>query len=427
MKIKYKGLMALALVVFEASLAPIAFQIGGSSIGAMPFLLYSLLATAAVMAIVSYLQDRGRGFLALFRNRNLLLMLCMLGIFSYGISRWALTVGTVGTTPSISGILYRTYPLMVIAMTPLLLGQKVSGRQLVALVLGFASVGIVLSEGSITSINFHELPYVALILVSASGVALSAVLVNKYNLGSSGFILFASLVSVLFISPIMLLMHISLPTNLTPATLASIVLIGAIFGGIGSTLFYYSYKIFNTSFTGFIMLTVPFFTVVLSFLLLGTPMESYYFVAAGFLVAGMLIHGGNQISAPVHVKKRSTLMNLQIFDVTGAFANNSSEGIGSRIAGGSRAFAIRLGGTTFDEEYHNAIFSRHKCVAFVTTRPHTGAREEEIEFVNDILGLRGEDAALIGIGKPEDLEDSFDEFLSTNIIDKTESGGRRFL
>lgn len=410
MKIKHKGFMALAFVVLESSIAPVAFQIGGSNIGVMPFLLYSLLATAAVMVIISFFQDRLKGFRSLFKNRNFLIMLCALGIFSYGISRLTLTAGTLGTTPSISGILYRTYPLMVIALTPLLLRQKVNNRQIAALILGFASVIIVLSEGSVTVLNIAELPYVILVLISASGVAVSAILVNKYSLSSSGFILFATTVSVLFILPIIITMHVTMPTDISLDAWISIVIIGAVFGGVGSTLFYYAYKAFDPSFTSFVMLTVPFFTVVLSFLLLGTPMKPYYFMAAGTLMAGLFIQGSGKTSAPVHISKGNKFGLGPIFDVTNVFINSRNVEMADRIADANRAFAMKLGA---DHNYDNTsaeIFSKRRCIAFTTTQPLVEATREEIEYINDLLRLGDDESALIGIGDPTCLEMAFEEF-----------------
>ena len=205
MKTISRGFFALIFVVLESALVTIALQVGGSSIGAVPLLLYASIAGALTMLVVAYLQDKGKEFISILRDRKTLLILALTGIFTFAIGTLTLTWGTLGTTPSISAIVYRTYPLIIAILTPMTLRQKVNTRQLLGLALGFISVGIVLSNGSLTSINFSELPYIALVLFSALTVVVSTLIIKAYNTSTTAFILIGNIASLIFVLPIILI------------------------------------------------------------------------------------------------------------------------------------------------------------------------------------------------------------------------------
>ncbi|MCL5675371.1 MAG: hypothetical protein M1611_02040 [Candidatus Marsarchaeota archaeon] len=43
---------------------------------------------------------------------------------------------------------------------------------------------------------------------------------------------------------------------------------------------------------------------------------------------------------------------------------------------------------------------------------------DEIDFINDIMGLKNGGTALIGIGNPKSLENSFEEFVAVSLASK---------
>ena len=234
MKIIRKGFLALTIVVLYSALVTVALQIGGSSIGAVPLLLYSSVVGGVTMLVFVYIKDRGRDFLSLLKDRKSLLVLAITGLFACAVSTLLFTWGTLGTTPSASAVVYRTYPLMIALLTPLALRQRVSGKQLLSLTLGLVGVGVLLSNGSLTMINYSAAPYIALVLSAALVVAVTTLVIKRYNASITGFLILANTTSAVFAIAIVLVFHIYVPINLSTPTILSILLIGGLdFGDRG--------------------------------------------------------------------------------------------------------------------------------------------------------------------------------------------------
>lgn len=423
MKTFDKAIFALIFVVVETSFTTIALQIGGSSIGALPMLLYTSVVGMATMLVVAYVQDRWKGLFSIFRSKGNLPVISMAALLGYPIYLLLLTLGTLGTTPSVSGIVLRTYPIFIAILTPLALRQRVSSKQLGALLLGFVSVYVIFSSGSLVHVNTAQLPYILLVLGASLATALPAILLRRYNVSVSGFIVLADAISIALAIPAILILHVSLSSSLSLPVLVSVLYIGAIESSIGGLLFYYCYKVFTTSLVGNAMLAIPFLNILFSFLLLGTPMEPYYFIAAILLSIGIFVQGRESLRAPEHLKRKSALKNLQIFDVTGAFENNYGEGLYPYVQGSQKALAIKLKeGMAYDEGMHGEIFSKRNCLAFTCAKPHSDTRAGEIEFVNDMLGLKGGENALVCMGDPASLEDGFAELTQAQRISPVEKG-----
>ena len=386
-------------------------------------LLYTSLVGIVTMLVVAYLQDKWKGLVSLFRSKGNLPVISLAALLAYPIYLLLLTMGTLGTTPSVSGIVLRTYPIFIAILTPLALRQKVSSKQLAALLLGFVSVYVIFSNGSLVHIDTVQLPYILLVLGASLATALPAILLRRYNVSVSGFIVLADAISIALTIPAILILHVSLSSSLSIPVIASILYIGAIESSIGGLLFYYSYKVFTTSLVGNAMLAIPFLNILFSFLLLGTPMEPYYFIAAVLLSIGIFMQGRESLRAPEHLKRKSMLKNMQIFDVTGAFENNYGEGLYPHVQGSQKALAIKLNeGMAYDDGLHGEIFSKRNCLAFTCAKPHGDAKANEIEFVNDLLGLKGGENALICMGDPASLEDGFAELAQAQGVNPIEKG-----
>ena len=408
METLYKGILALCFVILESALVTIGLQVGGAAIGAVPLLFYSSIVGIATMFIVIYYQDRGRALKVFLKDRKGLIMLFLTGLFGFGVGTLALTLGTLETTPSMSAIVYRTYPLIIAVLTPLTLRHRVSRKQLFALLLGFVGVGIVLSNGSLTTINFSELPYILLVLFAALTTAISTLSIKAYNTSTTAYTLLGNVSSLFLTVLLILIFHISVPISLSLPAILSIFLIGGIELGVGCVLFYYCYKIFSTATAGLGMLTIPFLTVILSFVLLGTEIHIYYFVAAGILTLGILLQEGKILNAPELLKKRDALKHIQIYDVTSAFIENST--IYSYIRGGGRALAIRSEVGKYRGDAHEHLFKKKDCIVFTNLKPHIAVRREEIDFINEMVGFREGEMLLIAVGEPKKIESAFEEF-----------------
>ena len=410
MKEMRKGGLVLLFVMLQSAIVTIFLDIGGSSIGAVTFLFYANLVGALTMLLIMYSQDRCREFLLIFKKRENLLLLMAMAFIIAVVAELLLVVGTIQTTPSISGILYRLFPIFIALLTPVVMRQKISVRQYASLVLGFAGVYVILSNGSLLALDISELPAILMLVGSAIATAIPTLMVRKLNVSSSVFMALSTIIAVIVFLPTIFILHENLFPAFSISTLASIIFIGAIEFGIGGVFYYYSYKRFNTSLTGAAMMSTPFLTVIMSYLILGTPMQPYYFLAAGLLAIGVIVQNREFLSAPERRKESIKLKNIRIFDVTSAFISNKSPVIKDFVSGNNRALAIKLGENEVKKFGEKEAETTEKAIFFMHTEPPPDIEGEEIDFLIEILDLQAESVALVGMGDPETVERVLQDF-----------------
>lgn len=410
MNTKYKAVFALAFLLLVYTLYTILLQVGGSTIGLIPQLFYAFLVGFAISSIVSFTMDRGKGLVSIVSSPKLLLAILVVGLINNALAQLSLGIGTLGTNPSIGGIIYRSWVLIVLLLTPLVLKQKVKKMQVLATLIGFVGLYLVISGGTLFSFDPSQAPFMGFLLISALCSVVVTLIMSRYTFNVYGAAVLFNFVSFLALALLATSTHTALIVNFTLPTTFSILFLGIFGFGLGTSLYYYTIKILGPQFVGNTILSIPFLTIFLSTILIGTPFKAYYIVAALLISTSVLLQR-HYSSRPERITEKSALSQLQIFDVTGAFANNSSYVISNHIAGGNRAFAIKLN-SKFDETLHSSIFLKNQCMAFTNINPHDGTKPEEIEFINDVMGLKEGDMALIGIGDPKSLEASFEEFVT---------------
>ena len=414
MRLFQKGLISLAIVILESALVPICLEVGGVAIGVVPLLFYTSLISTITLIFFSYLDDRGRGFVALLRSKEMLIPMLVAGLSGGAIAQLLQNWGTIGTNPSVSAVVWRSWVIMIAVLSPIALRQRVTKRQYLSVALGFLSVLLIASNGQLLGMSASQLPFIAMLLGSGLMVAVSTLMLKRYNPSTSGFVLLASLASFVFSIPLMLVYGHGLALSMPLNALFSMLFLGVIDAGLGVVLYYHSFKTFSTAFTGSALLSIPFLTILFSFFLLGTPIEWYYVVAALVLGVAIFIAGSDAAKAPEHIKSKSEnpAEGLWIFDITSAFINNRAPEIYGAVQGDSKALAIRLGEAEFDEVTHGNIFDKYGCIAFTAADPHEEVKSEEIEYVREMMELGEHEDALICIGKPEHAERAFEEFMA---------------
>lgn len=411
MKVSYKAAVALVLAVLEVSFWSIVLQIGGSRIGLLPELFYGFLIGSIASVAISIAVNRGRGLVAMARHPKLFGIILIAGLLNDLLTQLFLGFGTLGTNPSIGSILYRTWPIFVALLTPLILRHKVKRVQYLATLIGFLGVYFIVSSGTLFSVSTSQMPYIAALMLAAFASTFSILIMNKYNADTTGAIAVFNVSSFIAVAALALATNTSISISFTPTVVASLLFLGVVAYAIGTTLYYFAIKSLGPLITGNVSLTVPFLTIVFSFLLVGTPIEPYYIIAALLISAGVVIQ--RRYSArQERVTKSRILDRFTIFDVTGAFIGNRSPEIMKIIAGENRAFAMRLKGGRLDEKAHKGVFGKYGCISFTNKRPHASTTSDEIATINEAMNLGDGEAALIGLGQPDRLEDAFAEFVS---------------
>ena len=223
---------------------------------------------------------------------------------------------------------------MVAILTPVVLRKKVSARQMLATLIGFAGIYIILSNGTLLTFNSGQSFYMGLLLAAAVCSTFSILIMNKYNVDTAGAIAIFNVASFAAISAIVLVTHTSIAIVFTSKVVISILFLGAIAYGIGTMLYYYAVKMLGPLVTGNSILVVPLLTIAFSSIIVGTPIKAYYVVAALLAGAGIVMQR-RYASASERIPTRGTKMP-KMFDVTGAFSGNKGE-VGRKISGGCKS------------------------------------------------------------------------------------------
>ncbi|MDE1832800.1 MAG: EamA family transporter [Candidatus Micrarchaeota archaeon] len=412
MRIFYKGAIALAFVAVELAFMTVLMSVGGGSIGVLQFLFFTLLVATVASLAVSFAHDRFGGLARLLRSRKALAIMIIVGVLDVGLAQLLLTTGSLGTNPSVAGIVYRSWVIMMALLSPLVLRSRIGVRQVGAMLLGMCGIYLMATNGSLIGVGVGELPYVAVVLGAALSVAVANVAIKRYNADTVGSVVVFNAASLAF-SAILLAASGQSPTFSMPIpTLAAALFLGGITYGVGNVLYMYSLKRLNQMLVGSATLAVPFLTVVFSFILLGTQIRPYYIAAAAMIGAGIFLQYRVSSRAPERMRHPGIAGRMQIFDITGAFVNTKSGVIDGMISGGNRALAVKLNPEAYIKERHGTIFESRGCRAFTDLDPHGDVSSAEVEFIRDMLGIGKGEAALIGMGRPESLESAFDEFHS---------------
>ncbi len=98
--------------------------------------------------------------------------------------------------------------------------------------------------------------------------------------------------------------------------------------------------------------------------------------------------------------------------MTSALANSRNPAIYRYMASSNKVLAVK--GSICDEYEKlselekEALSSRYSCLVFTSTKPHSSISDEELEFMKNMLNAHASGSnALIGIGRPDDLEKLF--------------------
>ncbi len=404
----YKPLLALASIVSIYTLYTILLQIGGSTIGLIPQLFYAFLLGFAASLTISLIMDRGRGLVSMISKPKILVAIIVVGIVNNALNRFLLGEGTLGTNPSISSIIQRSWLIVVALLTPLVLKQKINRMQMFAILIGFIGVYIVVSGGTLLSFDYAQAPYMGFVFISAMCSAFATLAMSKYTFDIYGATVLFNLASLVFMGLLAMTTHTSLIVSFPVSAVFSVAFFGIFGFGIATNLYYHSIKMYGPQMVGNALLVIPFGTFILSAVILNTPIRIYYVLSAIFITAGIILQKYYS-AVPERITSKQKLEKITIYDITGAFAKNKNPAIANQIFGGNKALAIKLDDVP-DKNIDYSIFDKYGCVAFTTKSPHRNVKKYEIDFVSRLMKLKEGETALIGLGNPKKLEDAFEEF-----------------
>jgi drug/metabolite transporter (DMT)-like permease len=422
MKIARKGLIALLIATLELAFLPILLEVGASGIGTVQLLVYVFIVGSVASLLVSYGVDKWKGLTKIIKSRNALVITATAGVLNYGVVQMLLTLGTLGTNPSISSVIYRSWVLMLAIMIPFTLRNKLNRYQVIAALLGFAGIFILATGGTGFQLNAVQLPFVLILLASAFVCAVSNLMIKIYSVSTVDSVAIFNIASLAFSLVIALAYGIPISFQLSGIVLGTVLFLGIVTYTLGSMLYFYAFKTLNTVKVANTMLVIPFLTIPLSFLLLGTPIEAYYIYAYVLIALGIVLQQRYSSKAPEYIRSKAAnkQTGVSVFDVTGAFVHNKNDVIYRSVAEGKRALAIAIDKDTFTPSEYGKLFEKYDCIAFTNNDPHPAVGKDEIEFITEIMGPSQGQELLICLGDSKNIDEAFAQFTRSSPSGKTE-------
>jgi uncharacterized membrane protein YqaE (UPF0057 family) len=282
---------------------------------------------------------------------------------------------------------------------------------MLALLMAFAGVYIIATNGALVSINMQELPYIGLVVLSTLCTAFSNAMIKGRNHDIYGEVFLFNLSSLALIAVLIPVMGVHLNFGMNVQSLISILFLGAITYSVGSLLFFYTLKALDPLVAANASYSTPFLAMLFSFLILGTPIETYYFYALVPIIGALIIQNMYSKKAPRYLgTKRGSF--AQFFDVTGAFIDSTHPQIYPYIRGGGRALAIKLNVDAYSG-YEGK--DDHGCLVFTNSNPPESVKKGEMEFIEDIMEVHPDEVILTAVGDAESAAQALDEYSRTQM------------
>lgn len=404
--IRQKGYIFITIAMVELSLLTILSSIGAKNIGTVQLLFFVFLAATITSLLVVLYMKKTTELKRLLLDRRSLTILAIAGILNYAGAQLFLTIGVVGTNPIVTSILLKLWPIFLAIMIPFTIKTKVRWPQMLALLIAFGGVYIILTNGSLISINVQELPFIGFVILSTLCTASSNVMIKGQNhdIYSEVFLFnLASLVLVVLLIPL-LGVHLSLSMN-TPSII-SILFLGIITYSIGSLLFFYTLKALDPLVAANASYSTPFLTIVFSFLILGTPLQAYYLYALALIICALVIQDRYSKKAPEYVgtKKKHEMF---FYDVTGAFVENTHPQIYTYIKGNGRVLATKISTASYSGPEGK---NNYGCLVFTNREHPDSVNRQEIEFIENIMGPSQDELVLMAAGSVDSVEQALGEY-----------------
>lgn len=409
--IRQKSYIFISIAMVELSLLAVLSSVGARNIGTMQLLFFVFLIGSLTSFSIVLIKKRTAELMGLIADRKSFAVLAVAGTLNFAGAQLFLTLGVLGTNPVITTIVLKLWPIFLAIMIPFIVRTKVQWPQMLALLMAFAGVYVIITNGALVSINMHELPYIGLVVLSTLCTAFSNAMIKGRNHDIYGEVFLFNFSSLALIAVLIPVMGVHLNFGMNVQSLISILFLGAITYTAGSLLFFYTLKALDPLVAANASYSTPLLAMLFSFLILGTPIETYYFYALAPIIGALIIQNTYSKKAPRYLRtKRES--PVQFFDVTGAFIDNTHPHIHSYIKGRGRALAIKLNAADYSG-YEGK--NDYGCLIFTNSNPPESVQKREIDFIEDIMGAHPDEVILTAIGDAESAAQALDEYNRTRM------------
>jgi len=410
MDIKRLANTYLVLALMLGALLPVMLDLApGMSIYEFLFLAYLISVFVSLgFVVASGKKERLIGYI---KNRRDFALIAGIGLLNYALLEFGLTYAERFVSASLATVVYRTYPLLMLAFLPFVLRERISKYQIAALSLGVIGLGIAVGGGAIGFLSGSNVPIISLLIVVALAGALATVLVKKYSYDMESSMFIFSLANFVLFSALFALN--GFPTAaISAGSLVAILYVGIVYNVFVGFMYYGALRMLKTTFVTNVYFLSPFITFIFAYLILGEAIQPYYLVIAVLVTAGILIQKLDRVGGTYRASSRART-NLLIFDVTGGFVDSGEVGIIESIEGGGRVLAAKID-VAHRGHLDNVVSGNDYANVF--TESHVAKRESD--FVKDVLGAREKDFIIIKAGDADEGERFFADL--SRRIDGTE-------
>jgi drug/metabolite transporter (DMT)-like permease len=407
MKIKTTANIFLILALLLGALFPVmlAFAKGVDTL-AFLFVTYAISVPASLIFAIA--MGKKRMIIRYMKRSKDLLLIAGIGLLEYVTLEFGLSYAEKFVSASIATAIYRTNPILMLIFLPILLRERITKYQAVALVLGFLGIYIALGNGSLNIFTNVSMPMIVfLVLVTLAG-SLAMVLIKKYAYDMESCMFIFSLANFIFFTVAYLL--VGMPKiELTPMVLFAAFYVGIIYNVFVGFMAYRAMRMLKTTFFTNVYFISPFITFIFAYFILGEAITPYYIAIAVLVSIGILIQkfdkkGGTYVAKA----KKPSLIDNVIFDVTGIFANTGEVAISEAINTGERVLAVKI-----NREQNDIVgkVMRQGDYTHVYTDDNKSI-QKEMAFVRDIMDASEDEQIVLKPGKTDDSEAFFEELFN---------------
>ena len=280
-----KGLIYVLICVFLWSLIPVVSRLGQQELDNFQFLFWSSLLSFLVIGS-STLFTKKYKVLTTYKKIDYLKLatLGFLGAFLYYL---LLYFGYANGNGLEVLTMQYTWPIFIVVLSFLILGEKQSLRNIIAILLGFVAILLIITKGNITSIEFSGIGTMLIVLVGALSFALFSVLSKKFDYEpySSTSIFFLSATVFSCVSMFMF----SEFTTPSIKELPSVILNGVLINGYSYILWLLALKHARASFLAPFVFLTPIISTILLLVIFQEPFLPIYGVGLILIVASGLL------------------------------------------------------------------------------------------------------------------------------------------
>ncbi len=273
----------LALCILTWASIPVTSKKALAALDPWHFLFYSTILSFLALGGVMLARGKWRELPCYsIRQYGIMAGLGVLGCYLYYVLLYA---ALARTTAAEGFILAYTWPILVLLLAVIILREPLTARKLVAILISFAGIIVIVTQGRMVTVQFTSLPGDLLALGGATAFALFSVLGKGYNFDQTIAVfvyfmaaLIVALASAPFLSPLVWPPHQVWPW---------LIYNGLLVNGVSYIWWFNALEYGETHIISNVLYLTPFVALVYIRLLLDEPIHASALVGLLIIVAGI--------------------------------------------------------------------------------------------------------------------------------------------